>query len=357
MALPDASIRYFLGVNSPTGFISTAHILYAPKNNWHTYVLKGGPGTGKSSLLRSLYKQFDDADAEVFCCSADPSSLDALRLPKQKCLFIDGTAPHVIEPTCWGATEEIIPLFLSSDNHKLRKNASEIYSLTEENTALHARSREALLSAQSLLADNRRTETTVMNLEKIRKTAKQLAKTEWDAVEETGTEETRFISAVTAEGVLFLSGTVGALCPRIYAINDEYGATATALLEELRKIALADGQRCIVCPCPLFPNKGAEHLLLPDIGVAFLTSNRFHPVDFPVFRRIHVSRFLDAETLRETKNRLRFQARAAEELIQEAVQYSAAAKEVHDRLETLYAAATDWNIVDEITQQLKLQFI
>ena len=146
--------------------------------------------------------------------------------------------------------------------------------------------------------------------------------------------------------------TLQALCPRIYAIEDEHGAVGSRLLSHLQQIATADGKRCIACPCPLFPEAGPEHLLFPDLGLAFTVSNSFHKVDFPVFRHIHASRFLDTEQLRLRRGRLSFHRRAASELLKEATRLSAQAKAVHDQLEQYSVEAMDWEQYEQISDDL-----
>ena len=45
----DASYpRFFLGANAPGGFVSRFDHLYSPQEGWFAYILKGGPGTGRS---------------------------------------------------------------------------------------------------------------------------------------------------------------------------------------------------------------------------------------------------------------------------------------------------------------------
>lgn len=349
-----APIRFFLGSNTPTGFVDTSGALYS-RDGWRVYILKSGAGTGKSTFLRRVYEQLTatGTDAEVFCCSSDPESVDAVRFPDRRLCFIDGTAPHNVEPSYWGAIEQIIPLSLCMDDH-VHENASDIIALTDKNRALHRRCRGYLRAAASLLQENRRIETDCMDRKKVCRFAHRLAVSEWRSGTTTAQPvecEDRFLSAFTPDGWLTFYDTLQALCPRIFAIEDEQGAAATLLLSELQKTATADGNRCIVCPCPLFPDEGPEHLLLPEMGLAFTTSNSFHKVDFPIFRRIRASRFVDADALRRHRQSLSFRRRAAVELLQEATALSAQAKAVHDQLEQYSATIMDWNRYEQLTDE------
>ena len=63
---------YFAAVNSGAGFISFfEEIFYAPQIS-RRYVIKGGPGTGKSSFLRRVAKSAESCGRSVkyYYCSS-----------------------------------------------------------------------------------------------------------------------------------------------------------------------------------------------------------------------------------------------------------------------------------------------
>lgn len=350
MSVFKAPIRFFLGSHTPSGFTHTADTLYEQRDGWRVYLLKSGAGTGKSSLLRRVFTQLYTAEdeGEVFCCSSDPSSLDAVRFEKQRICVLDATAPHSLEPAYWGAVEEPVPLSVCMDTAALRKQADTVIALTDENRALHKHCCNCLRAAANLLTESRRMEQACVDRDKVCHFARRLAITECGTgTTPDGTLKRRFLSALTPEGWLTFDDTVQALCPRIYAVEDEQGAVAALLLSELQEHALRRGLRCVSCPSPLFA--GVENLLLPEIGVGFMTSHLFHKVDFPVYRRVHVTRFLDMEQFRRYRQRLCFHRRAATELISDAATFSAKAKGVHDRLEAISSTAMNWELYEQLT--------
>ena len=80
----EKHIQYFLGANSPSGFYSLYDHLLPPERASRFYILKGGPGCGKSTLMRQVARQAEEAGEEVeyILCSGDPDSLDAILLPR-----------------------------------------------------------------------------------------------------------------------------------------------------------------------------------------------------------------------------------------------------------------------------------
>ena len=89
-------IQYFLGANSPSGFYSLYHELLPAEQARSIYILKGGPGCGKSTLMRRVAALAEEAGetVEYILCSGDPDSLDAIVLPQKQIALVDGTAPQ-----------------------------------------------------------------------------------------------------------------------------------------------------------------------------------------------------------------------------------------------------------------------
>ena len=94
--MATADIRYFLGANSPDGFYSLYDQMIDPVQARRIYILKGGPGCGKSSLMRRVAQAMEEkgASVEYIACSGDPDSLDAVVFPALNTAIVDGTAPH-----------------------------------------------------------------------------------------------------------------------------------------------------------------------------------------------------------------------------------------------------------------------
>lgn len=89
-------VGYFLGANSPLGFFSLYDQLIDLETAARVYILKGGPGCGKSTLMRQVAADVEASGkrAEYILCSGDPDSLDGVIFPELGVAIVDGTAPH-----------------------------------------------------------------------------------------------------------------------------------------------------------------------------------------------------------------------------------------------------------------------
>lgn len=91
--------HYFAAANTSAGFVSFFDALFDPKQLKKIYILKGGPGVGKSTLMKNaaLAAQKNGFHPIFYHCSSDPKSLDGLLIPETGKAVLDGTAPHTVE--------------------------------------------------------------------------------------------------------------------------------------------------------------------------------------------------------------------------------------------------------------------
>ena len=355
------AVDFFLGANTPQGFVSRFDQLANPTEGWRKFIIKGGPGTGKSGLMKSLAAALSGRcnALELIHCSSDVSSLDAVIASDIKTAIADATAPHAIEPKYPGAYETTVNLCEFWDEDKLQEQREQIMELYAEVARYHERCCRFLAAAGSLLDDSYRIAAEYVDTNKLAKYAQRLALNEFGTAKGSarGKETVRFLSAVTNEGVTAFVRTPSALCERLYIIDDDCGAVSRLLLNALRSHALAAGLSVISCYCVSSPYEKLEHLLIPQIGVGFLTSNRYHPFAIECYRHIHAKRFLDAEGIHSKKQRLSFNRKATTELLNEATRLLAEAKESHDKLEACYTPCVNFAKVEEKTRQLTETFL
>ena len=352
--IQSRSPDFFLGATTPAGFKGYFEPLRR-EPGMQMLLIKSGPGCGKSTLMKHLAQAAEQQGQRIekIHCASDPDSLDGVIFLDQKRAIIDATAPHVVEPDAPGADELVVSLYHTIDAGKLASHRDEIKALFARNAALRGRAARYIASAGSLMLDSRRAEACSANFEKVRRYVKRLCARLLPRLPdgaEAG-EELRLLSAITPKGPVFYRGTVQALADRYVVFHDDCGAVSRLLLELIRAEALARGYHIITCPCAMHPEDKIDHLFIPALRLAFLTDNRWHPVQLPGVQAVRCTRFVDRENLAGYRARLRFNERAAAELLEQAADLMAQAKACHDELETYYRAAVDFDRVDAAAVQ------
>ena len=345
----------FLGANTPQGFVSFFDELYNPYENCRPYIIKGGPGTGKSTLMKKVLAECENRglDTEKIYCSSDPDSLDGIIVPDLGISIADGTSPHLLEPKFPGACENIINTGEFWDKDKLRAKADEIRTLTLENSIHHRRSVKYLSAVGSIAEENNRIGARYTDMDKIENFALRFSMRELPRKKNSrpGNRKKRFISALTPKGEVFLDRGIKALASRIIAIDDEYTAVSSILADRIGEIAIRNGYDVIFCYCPLKPRMTCEHIIIPEKNLALITARSPHKTNIEADRVIHSRRFL-YEGINEHMSYLRFNRRLMRELTAEAVNALKDAKSTHDKLERIYVEAMDFSALNNFMDSL-----
>ena len=346
-------IQYFLGGNTPQGFYSLYHELSDPARFRAVYIVKGGPGSGKSTLMRRVGRHAQAAGLETVevLCSGDPDSLDALMIPALGAALVDGTAPHVVEPQCPGVVERYIDLSGGYDRAGLQPWKADIMATTAEYQGHYKRVYRCLGAAGELRRDmNELLDTETVQHRLAKRAAGIISRELKKPGQESGTASQRFISAVTHRGAVTLWETVEAQAERVYELADSYGL-AHHLLAPILSAALAAGHDAVACPDPMAPDRLA-HLIFPELSLAFVTSTAEEPWPHHPYRRLRLDSMADSDVYRANRPRLRFTRRVAAALLEEGVSGLAQAKAAHDRLERLYNPYVNFDAVNQTADAL-----
>ncbi len=338
--------KYFLAANSCRGFAS--EFASNCSTNFHTYIIKGGPGTGKSSFMKKVAKYAQEKGQEViFCpCSSDPDSLDAIILKQRGIIILDGTAPHTVDPKYPAVCEEILNFGDFWSTQKI-KNKTEIISITDNNKLLHKTASRYITAAGELLQDNYKIASSSINLKKCEKFAHRICQSLFNNQGTAPQETTRFLGGITPKGFVAFSDTITDNYEKIIILKDDFFAASSHLLNAIRVGALKNGYEIITLKNPFFPEL-IDHLIIPKLSLAVVCENRFTSFQSDS-RRVHARRFYDNRLLHLNKNRIKFNKRLSRELLESAYLTLSEAKRVHDQLEKHYINAMDFEKLNLFT--------
>lgn len=338
--------KFFLAANSAQGFVSHFYDSYIP-GVWRAYIIKGGPGTGKSSFMKFMAaRAMDKGYSVILCpCSSDPDSLDGVIIEDIKTVFLDGTAPHVVEPRLPGACENIIDLGQFWDSDKLYKNADEIAAAAFHNSRFHKTAAAYLSAAGEVIYDNLKISRLFTDRAAVLKFARKLSKKHLpDTGKKGGTEFVRFIGGITPKGIINFGKSVTDYYETKVIIDDKFGGASGEIMKYLRAAAKEKGYDIIILKNPFLPDELIDHVLIPELSLAFVRESEYTKFDTDT-RRIHARRFTIKSTQKKYRGRMLFNGKIAKQLLVGAAATLKSAKESHDALEKYYVDAMDFPAV------------
>ena len=339
--------KFFAAANTEHGFRSLFPVCFSPEEHRRIYILKGGPGTGKSTLMKNVgfAAEANGYEAEYFYCSSDTASLDGVRIPALGVAILDGTAPHRVDPVYPGAVERIVDLGEAFDDAGLEKKKREIVSLcgVKEDayrTAYRylaaagrvAQEIDALLSPVFLSAKAEGAAVRLVNM---------LKRTE------TGVEARRYVSAIGTRGYAKLD-TLQRKAKRICAVTERNGLEYL-FMNKLYEVLSKENIAMTVCMTPLVSSHlEAIYIEGEDVLFAVMNEEEAQRAD----KIVNSARFVSREDLAARRTRLRFAERCVQLLLDGALSSLAEAGRSHAELERIYGQYVDFSIVDRIKNRM-----
>lgn len=343
---------YFLGAMTSNGF-STEFGKVIEDSDMFTYILKGGAGTGKSSLMKKAANYFEKTQhVERYYCSSDPNSLDAVVLNKSKVAIVDGTSPHVFDPLVPGVSQKIINLGDYWNEKMLKENGEMISEVTAANKSMLARAKRFTSAVSNIYSDTYQIGSDCIISDKLDSFVERFKKKILGKKGNgTGLKKFRQLTALTEYGIYTLTETLDDYFD-IYYISDDYFAASNYLISLLADEAAVRDYDVIVCPSQMFNNTAYEHMLIPELGIALVNGNAVNEYDTTSGKHLNLTRFYDKKLIAQRKIRLKMNKAACKDLTEEAVRTIKTAKEIHDEIESYYISSMDFDKINSVTENI-----
>ena len=340
-----STIRTFLSANSADGFFSYFEEFLKGKN---TYIIKGGPGTGKSSLMKKVATAAvaKGEFTEYVYCSSDPDSLDGVYIHGEEKVFTDGTSPHVMEPKYPGAMGGIVDVGQFLDAEKLSPAREDIVFLNGRISARYSRAYRYLKAAFCASSELKETALRYLDTDGMMNCFKNISqKVFGDKNGCDGKVFTRFLSGFTPKGFVTFKDTVYTLCSNVYVVRDKYGVGG-AVFDFLKKEAVSRGFGFYDFRSPLEPER-TVHIAVPELDIAFVTSDKMTQFDAQNAKAVNLEKFISEDIDFESKQCVSA-SKIRKICLEEAFSALRDAKALHDDLEDIYISAMDFEGLDKM---------
>lgn len=339
----------FFGGNTPEGFYGRfGDILFLDEAKKIIY-LKGSSGSGKSTLMRKVAAVYEEKGIAVdyIHCSNNVTDLDGICIRELGISMVDATAPHVCDPTVPVAIDEIFNLADFIGRDAVREHGDELRKLQEKKKPYYHKAYSYLNAAYKIYQNNIYINQRVLDQVKLKAAIEAEVKSFADQplAEQPGRNRGLFASAVSPQGMVNYLDTLTA-GKKVVALNGENGMGMDQMLAAIRDMANSRGYDTESCLCTL-DTKKMDHLLIPELNLAYVTLNDYHSTEQETDRAIDFKQFCDNGELAGYAEEMAYNKRMFEELLVRAMEMMDAQKVVHDEIEKIYVASMDFEGLDE----------
>lgn len=339
---------YFASSNSMLGFQSYFDLIYDTDKLKRIYIIKGGPGTGKSSTIRAIGERFEKEKCEFFLCSSDPSSLDGLII-NDEFAIIDGTSPHATEAKYPGAVETLINNAVGMKSGiEIRRN--EIISLNNEKTKLYKGAYAYLKASGEIKKEYIKTISSNINLSKLDAAINRYFKQ--NLKHGNGySEHIRLTEGITPQGIYNTHSFEATSDLKTIIVNGK--GYEEIIYKRFIEKAKEYGIKTYISFDPLIPYS-PNGLYFSELSTCIVNYNEsaHGNVDYDEYKVINCERFIDKEAMSNIRSKIRFAGKCSQSLIDEAIYYFSEASKIHKELEKIYFEYTDFGCVDENTYKI-----
>lgn len=347
------TIDLFPGGNTSKGFYSFYRYILSQEEARRIICIKGGPGTGKSSLMKKVAAHFNEKgyDIEFHHCSSDNNSLDGIVIKGLNVAMLDGTAPHVVDPINPGAVDEILNMGECWNEEGFKKFRKNIIDTNKEIGKIFRRAYRFFGAAKAVHDDWTNYNNEALNPVKLNKLKEELKdKIFTSSVGGFGTERNLFATAFTPNGIVTYVDTITKDYEKVYVLNGGPGTGKSDVLDFISKEALKRGMYVEIFHDPLIPER-IEHVLIPQLNVALITSNEINNKKFEG-SQIYMDNCLNPYTISKNREEIQIDSEMFYELLNKGLKTIASAKALHDHLETYFVPNMDFDKINKVTKKI-----
>lgn len=343
--IENSSETYFAGANTAAGFVGCYADIVDEKKLERVYVIKGGSGTGKSSLMRKCAEMVESAGLGVkyYLCGSDPDSLDCVVFDK-RIAVLDGTSPHVRDMTYPGAASELIDVSRYWDGDMLETERENIINLTSNKSKCYTSAYRYLAAAEILEKEKAFCSETIFMKEKAASCIERLIKKCGKSTHPTGTVQHIRTHALSTKGAVATDSLRRKAAVR-YIVTDSFGC-AVPFMKLLAEKLASTGLSITIAELPV-PDV-ISGIFIEDSRTS-ITVGHSEVGDDTV---LNMERFVSPIFPDGIRGEFRLTSKIQHSCIEEALLKLSKAAEYHKAIEQLYISAMDFAALDVFVNNL-----
>lgn len=344
--------KYFAAANTERGFVSWFSDIFDPRELSRTYIIKGGSGTGKSTLMKRIADRAEAAggECEYFYCSSDPTSLDGVIITKkngERTAVLDGTAPHTTDPKYPGAADEIVNLGEYWCSDILKAQRDELVLLADKKAALYREAYVSLKAAGELYRTSLALSEGALLRKKMDAAVMRLIggrMHELRIKSGQGVRRVRGLSSLSSRGEVHFDSFSR---EKLVCLAVDSAGTAPFLFESLINAAERLELSYDRAPMPLIPEL-TEAIRFPELSMSVVTHTERCDV-----KPINMARFVDRDKLYESdRTARRVIIRSVRELTALGLEKLSLIDGIHKEVERIYIGAMDFTRLEAAADRL-----
>lgn len=350
-AAKEANDTYFVGANTPDGFVGDFDKLFSEGAFRKVFIIKGGSGTGKSTMMRRAAEAAKAEGVKVtyLLCSSDPDSLDGVLLEKSgvKIAIADGTVPHTLDPIYAGACGEIVN---SGDCWNTEYLENSFYEISE----IINKKKDCYSAAYRYISGAAEAWNMALSLgrgcilyDKMISYANRITAALPKGKNRIGTVTGRRTYAISMKGAVRL--TVFENVKNCFGVED-VGGTAAVFMKIITDAFLLRGFDVTVSQSPF---GGICEVLIPEADMSFVV--RRDGAEY--CKNVNLRRFIDKEKFHSVKEKRKFATSCFEAMTDGALESLSEAWSLHAELEEIYKKGMDFSALDKMTEGLGSRII
>lgn len=339
----------FPGGNTHKGFYSFYKYILTQEDANRIICMKGGPGTGKSSLMKKVATHFKDKGytIEYHHCSSDNNSLDGIVIKELGVALIDGTSPHIVDPITPGAVDEILNMGDALDMDMLSKHKKEILSINKDISKCYKRAYRYLASAKCIHDDWSNLNYESLDSNKISVLIETLKNDIFRTdISGYGGERRLFATAITPNGIITFADNLSKDYKNKYVLTGGPGMGKTDILKFLGTCSQKKGYYVEYMYDPFIPER-IEHIFIPEISTCVITNNEINKANYTGIN-YSLSNYTKPNSLSSKASEIEYDSQIFYELVNKAISLISNSHALHDDLEAFYIKAMNFDVVNTI---------